>query len=397
MCVDYHLGNRPQNMHGMIGKQAMTEQGEDRAASKAITQRSGGKPRARDLGLPLPGNPGPQNAITDVAGVTVGMTTLISDDGPCSVRTGVTAILPRPPEKLLNPIWGGSFAMNGNGEMTGIHWLREAGWFTGPITITNSLSLGIAHHATARWMAKTFPEKVGEDIWVLPVAAETYDGYLNDIAGFHVKEHHVLSAIDNARSGPVAEGSVGGGTGMIAYEFKAGTGTSSRIVEHRDGPFTVGVLVQANHGLRPWLRVCGQPIGQLMPKNRIFSQEKGSIIIVLATDAPLMPSQLDRLARRAAIGIGRAGTPSGNNSGDIFIAFTTANDPGQLPEPPRLTINALSNNDLDPFYMAAVEAVDEAVLNAMIAAVPMTGKHERGVDAIDHEKLASLFTLSKSG
>lgn len=349
------------------------------------------RPRARELGLPLPGCPGPLNAITDVSGVTVGMETLIEDMGGLAVRTGVTAILPRSPDRLLNPIWGGCFSMNGNGEMTGIHWLREAGWFTGPITITNSLSIGIAHHATARWMARRFPEKIGEDIWVLPVAAETYDGYLNDIAGFHLTEEHVLSAIDTASSGPVAEGSVGGGTGMIAYEFKGGTGTSSRLVSSRQGTFTVGVLVQANHGLRPWLTICGKRIGELMTQNRIFSQEKGSIIVVLATDAPLMPNQLDRLARRAAIGIGRGGTPSGNNSGDIFLAFTTANDPGPLPEPERLSLDVLSNDDLDNFYMAAVEAVEEAVLNAMVAADPMTGKRGRQVDAIDRDMLRRIF------
>lgn len=281
--------------------------------------------------------------------------------------------------------------MNGNGEMTGTHWLREAGWFTGPITITNSLSIGMAHHATARWMAARFPDKVGEDIWVLPVAAETYDGYLNDIAGFHVTEDHVLSAIDTASSGPVAEGSVGGGTGMIAYEFKGGTGTSSRLVAGRDGTFTIGALVQANHGLRPWLTVCGKAVGPSMMDNRIFSQEKGSIIVILATDAPLMPSQLDRLARRAAIGIGRGGTPSGNNSGDIFLAFTTANDPGPLPEPKRLNLDVISNDDLDDLYMAAVEAVEEAVLNAMVAAEPMTGKRGRHVDAIDHDVLRRFF------
>jgi D-aminopeptidase len=376
----------------MIGNTAMTH---EKAGTPASAAHFGptGRPRARGLGLPLAGATGPNNAITDVGGVTVGQTTLIHDDGPKPVRTGVTAILPRAPDKLLNPIWGGAFSMNGNGEMTGIHWLKEAGWFTGPITITNSLSVGIAHHATARYMAETFPDKVGEDIWVLPVAAETYDGYLNDIAGFHVREEHVRAAIDSASDGPVAEGSVGGGTGMIAYEFKGGTGTSSRLVAHRDGTFTVGALVQANHGLRPWLTVCGKPVGKDMPDNRVFSRERGSIIVVLATDAPLLPSQLDRLARRAAIGIGRGGTPSGNNSGDIFMAFSTANDPGQLPEPPRLRIDALSNDDLDPFYLAAVEAVEEAVLNAMVAAEPMTGKHGHHVSALDHVALRRAFGL----
>jgi L-aminopeptidase/D-esterase-like protein len=276
--------------------------------------------------------------------------------------------------------------MNGNGEMTGVHWIREAGWFTGPITLTNTLSLGVAHHATARWMAARFPS-VGEDTWVLPVVAETYDGFLNDIAGFHVTEDHVRQALDGAQSGPVAEGSVGGGTGMIAYEFKGGTGTSSRRVEVRDAHFTVGVVAQANHGLRPWLTVCGVAVGSALTDDMVFSQERGSIIVIVATDAPLLPTQLDRVARRAAIGIGRGGTPSGNNSGDIFLAFSTANDPGPLPEPPTLAFSALSNDDLDPIFMGVVEAVEEAVLNAMLGADPMTGKQGRRVAALDHERL----------
>lgn len=346
------------------------------------------KPRARDLGLPLPGRPGTQNAITDVPGIAVGMTTL--NDIERGVHTGVTAILPRKAVDLLHPVWAGAFSMNGNGEMTGLHWIREAGWFTGPITLTNTLSLGIAHHATARWMARHFPEKVGEEIWVLPVAAETYDGYLNDIAGFHVTEAHVFSAIEAAKGGCVPEGSVGGGTGMIAYEFKGGTGTSSRRVEAGGDVFHVGALVQANHGLRPWLTVCGRPIGETLCDNRLFHSERGSIIVVLATDAPLLPNQIDRLARRAAIGIGRGGTPSGNNSGDVFLAFSTANDPGELPEPRRFKLEALSNDDLDPFFMAVVEAVDEAILNAMVAAEPMIGKYGRVVSALPHEALADV-------
>jgi L-aminopeptidase/D-esterase-like protein len=320
--------------------------------------------------------------------VTVGMTTLIDAERP--IRTGVTAILPRNPEALLHPVWAGAFSMNGNGEMTGLHWIREAGWFTGPITVTNTLSVGLAHHATARWMASRFP-RIGDDLWILPVAAETYDGYLNDIAGFHVTEAHVIAAIERAESGPVAEGSVGGGTGMIAYEFKGGTGTASRAVNIRADTFTVGALVQANHGLRPWLTVCGVPVGREMTGDMLWSRERGSIIVVLATDAPLLPTQLDRLARRAAIGIGRNGTPSGNNSGDIFLAFSTANDPGPLPEPPRLTFSALSNDDLDPLFMAVVEAVEEAVLNAMLAAEPMIGKEGRRVAALDPERLKAFF------
>lgn len=349
----------------------------------------GGRLRARGLGLPIPGVTGPFNAITDVPGVTVGYTTLIDPEKP--IRTGVTAILPRAAENLTHPVWAGSFSMNGNGEMTGLHWIREAGWFTGPITITNTLSLGIAHHATARWLAQRFPKAVGEELWVLPVAAETYDGHLNDIAGFHVTEAHVLAAIDGATSGPIAEGSVGGGTGMIAYEFKGGTGTASRRVTSRTGAHTVGALVQANHGLRPWLTVCGRHVGPKMTEDALWSRETGSIIVVVATDAPLLPTQLDRLARRAAIGIGRGGTPSGNNSGDIFLAFSTANDPGPLPEPATLTLQAVSNDDLDALFMAVVEAVDEAVLNAMLAADPMTGKHGRFVPALTPERLLAAM------
>ena len=310
------------------------------------THSPSGRPRARGLGLPLSGEPGPLNAITDIAGVAVGLTTLV--DPARSICTGVTAILPRAPDALLNPVWAGAFSMNGNGEMTGVHWVREAGWFTGPITITNTLSLGTAHQATVRWMVERFPARFEDELWILPVAAETYDGYLNDIAGLHVTEAHVLAAIRGATSGPVAEGSVGGGTGMVTYEFKGGTGTASRRATTRSGTFTVAALVQANHGLRPWLTVCGVPVGKSMTEDTLWSREKGSIIVILATDAPLIPTQLERLARRAAIGIGRGGTPSGNNSGDIFLAFSTANDPGPLPEPPRLAFSALSNDDLDP-------------------------------------------------
>ncbi len=342
--------------------------------------------RARDIGLPLPGNPGPLNAITDIPGVAVGFTTLIDDDA--GIRTGVTAILPRRRDALLHPVWAGTFAMNGNGELTGCHWIKEAGWFTGPITITNTFSLGIAHHATLRWLVRHFPEKVGNTHWPLPVVGETFDGWLNDIAGLHLREEHVFHAIDTAASGPVAEGNVGGGTGMIAYEFKAGTGTASRIVNTRAGTYQLGVLVQANHGLRPWLNVCGAPVGEMMPENSFWSAERGSIIVAIATDAPLLPTQLQRLARRASLGIGRGGTPSGNNSGDIFIAFSTANDPGEVPEPALLHFDAIANDDLDALFIATVESVDEAILNALLGAETMTGKDGRVVHAIDPDRLA---------
>lgn len=354
-----------------------------------VTHSSSGRPRARGLGLPLPGEAGPLNAITDIAGLSVGMTTLI--DPARSICTGVTAILPRAPAALLNPVWAGAFSMNGNGEMTGVHWVREAGWFTGPVTITNTFSIGTAHQATVRWMIERFPDRLDDDLWVLPVAAETYDGYLNDIAGLHVTEAHVLDALRSAKSGPVAEGSVGGGTGMICYEFKGGTGTSSRRFTTRSGTFTIAALVQANHGIRPWLTVCGVPVGKHLTENAPWSREKGSIIVILATDAPLIPTQLERLAKRAAIGIGRGGTPSGNNSGDIFLAFSTANDPGPLPEPPRLAFSALSNDDLDALFMGAVEAVEESVLNAMLAADTIVGKRGRRVSALDPVRLKAFF------
>lgn len=349
-----------------------------------------GRRRARDWDLPLPGTPGPLNAITDVPGVSVGFTTM-SDPQKPQIQTGVTAILPRSHDDLLTPLWAGRFSMNGNGEMTGTHWIDEAGWFTGPITLTNTLSLGIAHHATTRWMIDHFrPQLEEKGLWLLPVCAETYDGWLNDIYGQHVTEDHVLAAINSATTGPVAEGNVGGGTGMVCYEFKGGTGTSSRRVTLAGQDFTIGVLVQANHGLRPWLTVCGRPVGAAMPGPTVWTQERGSIIAIIATDAPLLPIQLQRLARRAAIGIGRGGTPSGNNSGDIFMAFSTANSPGPLPEPPHLHLDAISNDRLDPVFLAVVEAVEEAVLNAMLGADTCTGYKERTVDAIDGTRLAEL-------
>ncbi|MBU6418264.1 MAG: P1 family peptidase [Proteobacteria bacterium] len=350
------------------------------------------RPRGRDLGLPLPGTTGPLNAITDVPGVSVGYATLIADPpGGKPIRTGITTILPRKPADLLNPVWAGTFSMNGNGELTGCHWINEAGSFTGPIAITNTCSLGIVHHAIVRWLAREFPEKLGESYWPLPVVGETFDGWLNDIAGLHITEDHVLAALESATTGPVAEGNVGGGTGMIAYEFKGGTGTSSRRFSTRIGDYTLGAIVQANHGVRPWLKICGVPVGELMPENRLWVAERGSIIAIVGTDAPLLPTQLKRVAQRIALGMGRGGTPSGNNSGDIFLAFSTANDHGPFPEPEHLRFTALSNDDLDALFLATVEAVDEAILNAMLGAETMRGKHGHIVHAIDPERLRSLI------
>jgi L-aminopeptidase/D-esterase-like protein len=289
--------------------------------------------------------------------------------------------------------------MNGNGEMTGTHWIKEAGWFTGPITITNTFSIGMAHHATVRWMVRRFPTAFATPLWILPVAAETFDGWLNDITALAVTEADVLAAIDGAISGPVMEGSVGGGTGMIAYGYKGGTGTASRRVsvrgERTDAGFTVGVLVQANHGIRQWLHVCGRPVGLSLADEPQGSTERGSIIVVIATDAPLIPTQLERLARRAAIGIGRGGTPSGNSSGDIFLAFSTANAPGPLPEPSVVRFEALGSDTLDPLFLGVVEAVDEAVLNAMLAATPMSGRLGRTIPAIDGEELRRVICAAE--
>lgn len=341
--------------------------------------------RARDLGLPLPGVTGPSNAITDVPGVAVGYQTRISEK-PC-LRTGVTAILPRPPGDLIHPTWAGMFSLNGNGEMTGSHWVEEAGWFTGPIAITNTFSVGAAHQGVLRWMARQFPKNVGVDHWPLPVVAETFDGWLNDIAGLHLTEDDAIAAIAAAHGGPIAEGNVGGGTGMIAYEFKAGTGTASRRVQTAAGEKTLGVLVQANHGRRHQFKACGVPVGEALPGALPWPGERGSIIIVIATDAPLLPHQLKRLARRAAMGLALSGATAGNSSGDIFIAFSTANDPGPFPEPEMLRFDVLGHEAMTPLFSATVEAVDEAILNALLAAETMTGFNGHRAEAVDPEAL----------
>lgn len=360
------------------------------AQSKASSVAN--KKRARDLGIPLPGTPGKFNAITDVPGVVVGYATIISEVLPA--RTGVTAVLTRAHDRLSEPVWAGAFVLNGNGELTGAHWIAEAGWCAGPITITNTFSLGVAHLATAKWMTAKFRQKFDDgDTFILPVAAETFDGYLNDIAGFHVQESHVFEAIDSARSGLLPEGNVGGGTGMVCYEFKGGTGTSSRLVKTYDGTeITIGVLVQANHGLRPWLKIAGRDCsGVDLGGRRHFVRERGSIIGIIATDAPLSHIQLQRLARRAAIGIGRSGTPSGNDSGDIFLAFSTENSFGAIPEPDRHTLQCLSNDLLDPLFMGVVEAIDEAILNALVAAETMTGVRGNTVEAINTSAIEKMF------
>ena len=358
------------------------------------------KPRGRDLGLPFPGETGRCNAITDIPGVEVGFTTRIEGEGPLiegrgPVRTGVTAILPLGRQSTPEPVWAGMYALNGNGEMTGTHWIRDGGYLVGPVCITNTHSVGIVHHAATRWMIRTYAEAWrSEHLWAMPVVAETYDGVLNDINGQHVTEADALAALDRAASGAVPEGNVGGGTGMICYEFKGGTGTASRLLEIDGLAFHVGALVQANHGIRPWFTVLGHRLGPRMPDDRLLDAEQGSIIAILATDLPLAPHQLARLAKRAAIGIGRGGTPGGNNSGDIFLAFSTANR-GPLPQLAALRRDFVMLNDeaFDPIYLAAVEAIEEAVVNAMLAADDMTTVRPAGhiCRALDGNRLMELM------
>lgn len=357
------------------------------------------KPRGRELGLPFPGQTGPYNAITDLPGVEVGYCTRIEGDGPLKqgegpVRTGVTAILPLGRLSEPQPVWAGMYALNGNGEMTGTHWIHDGGYFVGPVCITNTHSVGMVHHAATRWMIETYADAwQSEHLWAMPVVAETYDGVLNDINGQHVSEADARSALNTAANGEVAEGNVGGGTGMICYEFKGGTGTSSRRIRIDGEDFTMGALVQANHGSRPWLTVLGHRIGEQMPENRLFETEQGSIIVVLATDLPMAPHQLRRLAKRAAIGIGRGGTPGGNNSGDIFLAFSTANR-GPIPQlsGARRTLETISDEEFDAIYIAATESIEEAVINAMLAAEDMTTLRPEGLicRAIEADKLRSI-------
>ena len=344
------------------------------------------KPRARDLGIQFDGTPGPLNAITDVAGVEVGYATLVRGSGPLKVgegpvRTGVTAILPRG-KKGFEPVMAGWFAMNGNGEMTGTTWVKEGGFMEGPVFITNTHSVGAVHEAAVEWSVKH--GKPGQ-AWSLPVVAETWDGVLNDINGFHVRREHVFAAIDSASGGPIAEGNVGGGTGMICYQFKCGTGTASRVTPQGH---TVGVLVQANMGRRGELRVGGVAVGREMPlpSGREEEPELGSIIIVVATDAPLMPNQLERVARRAALGMARTGATSGNGSGDIFLAFSTANRTAGT-HPDVAHVEMLSNNRISAVFSATVDATEEAIINALVAAETMKGVDDRVVEAIPHARL----------
>jgi D-aminopeptidase len=353
-----------------------------------------GKPRARDLGVPFDGTPGPLNAITDVKGVEVGHTTLISGVGPLKVgvgpvRTGVTAILPRG-KSSRDSVFAGWFTLNGNGEMTGTTWLEESGFLDGPVMITNTHSVGVVRDATIAWKVKQGkPDQEGY-WWSLPVVAETYDGYLNDINGFHVRPEDAIHALDTAHTGPVEEGNVGGGTGMVCNEFKGGIGTSSRMLDARVGGYTVGVLVQCNYGQRDQLRIAGVPIGKEIPDHMIRDEDVGSIIVVVATDAPLIPNQLKRLAKRVSLGLARDGSYSGGGSGDIFVAFSTANPGAGEPKGVR-PLTMLPNDDLDPLFMATVQATEEAVVNAMIAAETMTGINGHTVIALPHDRLREVL------
>jgi D-aminopeptidase len=359
------------------------------------------KPRARDLGVPFDGTPGALNAITDVAGVTVGETTLISGSGKLvvgqgPVRTGVTAVLPRGKDSMNNPVFAGWFSQNGNGEMTGTTWIEESGFLEGPVMITNTHSVGVVRDAVIQWRVKHGQPDPTEYWWSLPVVAETWDGWLNDINGFHVKPKHVFQAIDSAASGAVPEGNVGGGTGMVCNEFKGGTGTSSRKLTAKDGGYTVGVLVQCNYGIRPNLRIAGVPVGKEIPENPAYADasfstlDRGSIIVVVATDAPLVAHQLKRLARRVSLGLGRDGSISGNGSGDIFIAFSTANSGGAAVDHV-VDLKMLPNDKMEGLFAATVQATEEAIINAMVAAETMTGIDDHKVIALPHERLREVL------
>ncbi len=351
--------------------------------------------RARALGVPFDGTPGKWNAITDVAGVEVGFTTLISGEGKLEVgkgpvRTGVTAIIPRGHASLNDPVYAGTFSLNGNGEMTGTAWVEESGFLEGPVMITNTHSVGVVRDAVIAWrLAHGAADKTGY-WWSLPVVAETWDGWLNDINGFHVKPADVAHALDTAQGGPVAEGSVGGGTGMICYEFKGGTGTASRVLDKKDGGYTIGALVQANCGRRPQLTIAGVPIGKEIPGS-VYPKDTGSIIIVVATDAPLLPGQLKRLARRASLGLARTGATSGNGSGDLFLAFSTANPGAANPEKPTVSVQTVPNDRLDPIFEATVQAVEEAIVNALVDNHTITGRDNHQVDALPHDRLRAVL------
>lgn len=366
------------------------------------------KPRARDLGIPFGGTPGAHNSITDIPGVLVGYKTLRAprenlEVGNGPICTGVTAILPRGYQDRLHPVWAGHHNLNGNGELTGTHWINDAGYFTSPICLTNTHSVGIAHHATVKWMIQRYRDTFIQDhAWAMPVVGETYDGLTNDICGQHVSEADVLEALNNAQGGAIAEGNVGGGTGMLTYEFKGGTGTASRNLTLAGKSHTVAALVQSNFGARKDLTIAGVPVGAQWPEDapltELMHPEVGSIIVIIGTDVPLLPVHLKRLAKRGAIGIARTGTPGGHYSGDIMLAFSTANE---LPLPSLTETNqaafeqmdCLREPHFDDLYDAAVQAVEEAIINALLAAetVPIVKPSGLKAKAIDHDRLTTLL------
>jgi D-aminopeptidase len=363
------------------------------AASLPVAAQTG--PRARGLGVPFEGTPGPLNAITDVQGVEVGFRTLISGEGKLQVgvgpvRTGVTAIFPRG-RNSVDPVFAGWFTENGNGEMTGTNWVEESGYLYGPVMITNTHSVGVVRDAVIAWQLKHGTPAPTDDWWSLPVVAETWDGYLNDINGFHVQASDAFAAMDDARGGPVEEGNVGGGTGMICFEFKGGTGTASRRLPERLGGYMVGVLVQCNFGTRHLLRIAGAPVGYEIPGKPIWDSDTGSIIVVVATDAPLLPTQMKRIAKRVTLGLGRLGSISGDGSGDIFIAFSTANAKAGLEMSKPVSVQMLPNDRMDALFEATVQATEEAVVNAMVAAKTMTGINGHRVESLPHDKLREVL------
>ena len=370
-------------------------------------------PRARDLGIPFEGTPGALNAITDVAGVEVGHATIVRGTGQVvigegPVRTGVTAVWPRGRE-MPDPVYAAWFSLNGDGEMTGTTWVRDSGIMEGPVMITNTLSVGVVHHAVIRWgVARGVERGAGPWLASLPVVAETWDGTLNDIRGQHVTEADALAAMEAARGGPVTEGNVGGGTGMICHRFKGGIGTSSRVVEVVGETYTVGVLVQCNYGSREPFRVAGVPVGReiadLMPLRPGGAQQggaqldpaddpdrEGSIIVVVATDAPVLSHQLERMARRVSLGIARNGSISSNGSGDIFVAFSTANQEAASERAAAADARVLANGRLSPLFAATVEATEEAIINALVAAETMTGANDVTVYALPHDRLREVL------
>ena len=365
--------------------------------------------RTRDLGITIGrGRPGPLNAITDVAGVRVGHATIIDGDGPLvtgqgPIRTGVTVIVPPNPHA---PVFAGCHRLNGNGELTGLEWVRESGTLTGPVAITNTHSVGVVRDALVAVSVENAGPRVA---WSLPVVGETYDGLLNDIDGFHVREEHLRSALETASGGPVAEGGVGGGTGMVCHEFKGGIGTASRVLPTERGGHTVGVLVQANYGKRDWLRVDGVPVGAEIGVDEVSSPWRdvqalasrtpppgsGSIIVVVATDAPLLPHQCERVAQRAGLGIARAGGTGGHTSGDLFIAFATGNrlpPDDDIDGTPGYEVRVAGDSVIDALFDATIEATEEAIINALVAAETMVGRDGVTAYALPHERLLEVMT-----